>query len=95
MNLRDRLAQGLERNAELIERRLTAIIENGSDADALRAVQEWTNRVYGRPTERIENVDVPTETERAIEAMTPQQRREALRQLEAAGHLRVVEGGPV
>jgi hypothetical protein len=52
------------------------------DADALRAIHEWTNRVYGRPTERVEQVQVESETERQLREMTPQERTARLIELE-------------
>lgn len=56
MTLLDRLAAGLEANATEIEARLLAIVRDGADSDALRAISDWINRVHGRPTERLEQV---------------------------------------
>jgi hypothetical protein len=35
---------------------LGQIIATGSDADALRAIEAWTSRVYGKPKETLETV---------------------------------------
>jgi hypothetical protein len=86
MTLQDRLAAALERNAEKIEARLLAIIDNGNDADALRAIHEWTNRVYGRPTERVEQVTAESETERELREMSREERTAALIELERKQH---------
>ena len=50
--------------------RLLRIIESGSDADALRAIQEWTNRAWGRPTEKLETTVRRPESVDEIERMT-------------------------
>jgi hypothetical protein len=71
---------------EKIEARLLAIIKHGNDADALRAIHEWTNRVYGRPTERIEQVTAESETERRIRDMIKEERTAALIKLERKQH---------
>jgi hypothetical protein len=93
MTLQDRLAAALERNADKIEARLLAIIDNGNDADALRAIQEWTNRVYGRPTDRVEQVTAESETERTLRDMTREQRTAWLLELERRRELRLVDAG--
>ena len=33
--------------------RLKAVVESGSDADALRAIEQWMSRVFGRPVDPI------------------------------------------
>jgi hypothetical protein len=52
--LRDKLARQLEEQAGMITSRLSSIVESGTDADALRAIEAWLSRVYGKPTERLE-----------------------------------------
>jgi hypothetical protein len=83
----------LERNAEKIEARLLAIIKHGNDADALRAIHEWTNRVYGRPTERVEQVMPESETERQLREMSKEERTAKLLELERRSKLRLVDTG--
>jgi hypothetical protein len=63
------------------------------DANALRAIPEWMNRVYGRPTERIAQVDVNAEPERVkqLRQMSREERIAYLRKLEASGQLQVVD----
>ena len=90
----DRLAQQLEEHAEAIVERLMEIVWSGSDADALRAIEAMANRVYGRPTARVETTvaETPRSVE-AIRAMTSEQRHALLLRLEQRG-LRLVEDVP-
>ena len=61
---------------DVIATRLEQIIENGSDGDALRAIEAWTSRVHGKPKETVETVEGVSETEQALKALTPAQRLE-------------------
>jgi hypothetical protein len=58
----------LLRNAEDYARRLDRIIRDGSDSDSLRALEQLTSRVLGKPKETIENVtEKPAELARLDE----------------------------
>ncbi len=62
------------------------IIMNGSDADALRAIEAMESRIYGKPTERVETSTVPSTLEE-VRSMSREERRAVLARLEAEGHL--------
>ncbi len=53
--LSDLLAERLEQRADAIVDRLMRIIETGDDTNAIRALVEIMNRVYGRPKETVEH----------------------------------------
>ncbi len=53
-SLKDKLARQLEARSDLITSRLAEIVEHGTHADSLRAIEAWLSRVYGKPTERLE-----------------------------------------
>ncbi len=53
-SLKDKLARQLEARSDLITARLAEIVEHGTHADSLRAIEAWLSRVYGKPTERLE-----------------------------------------
>ena len=82
--LRAVLGRKLEQHANELADRLMDIVREGSDADALRAIEAMSNRVLGRPTEHVEVADVrlPKSVE-DIRAMSPEERRAALRELNA------------
>lgn len=96
LGLRDLLASRLEARADVIVSRLMNIVETGTDADALRAVDAMLSRVYGRPKESIEvaAVQAEPETVQALRAMTVQQRADLIRSLEEQGRipLQLVQG---
>lgn len=78
-----------EQHAERIVARRLDIIDNGSDADALRAIEAMESRIYGKPKETVEQVTTPRTVE-ALSAMTPEERRQLLIQLEAEGRMPVL-----
>ena len=86
MGLQERTAAFLARDdvQRALEQRWLDILENGSDADAIRLHAQLADRVFGRPTERVEvdDVRVPASVEE-IRAMSPEERRAALRELNA------------
>ncbi len=88
--LRVLLAQRLEEHADKIAARLASIIEDGSDADALRAIESWTSRVYGRPTEHVEVAEKPRTLEE-LRAMPRAQRLALLADIEQRRTLRLVD----
>ncbi len=53
-SLKDKLARQIEARSDLITARLAEIVEHGTHADSLRAIEAWLSRVYGKPTERLE-----------------------------------------
>jgi hypothetical protein len=57
------------------------IIENGSDADSIRAGQEITARMLGRPTEHVVTQDGTDPLREAVRAMTSEQRQELIREM--------------
>lgn len=67
---------------------MSAIIEHGSDADALRAIQEWTNRAWGRPKEHVETTVKRPETIDDIHTMEDADLDAYLAELEREGKLR-------
>jgi hypothetical protein len=74
-------------HAEELAARLLDIATNGSDADALRAIEALNSRVLGRPTERIEvDASVPDSVE-AIRRMSSAERQALLVQLEQGAGL--------
>lgn len=82
--LQDRTAAFLARDdvQRALERRWMDILDNGSDSDAIRLHAQLSDRVFGRPTERVEVEDVTLPSSIAdIDAMTPEQRRAALREM--------------
>jgi hypothetical protein len=66
-----------------------SVIENGSDSDKLRAIEQLMNRVYGRPTERVGQIPVESKTERTLREMTREQRTAWLIELERRRELRL------
>jgi hypothetical protein len=83
--------------ADVIAAQLADIIENGSDADALRAMEQWTSRVYGKPTERVEtDISIP-QTWEEIDSMSREQRQAILREYRRRGGqlslLKLLPGG--
>jgi hypothetical protein len=66
-----------------------SVIENGSDSDKLRAIEQLLNRVYGRPTERVGQIPVESKTERTLREMTREQRTAWLIELERRRALRL------
>ena len=75
----------LVEHAEELAARLLDIARNGSDSDALRAVEALNSRVLGRPTERVEvQAEVP-ETVEALRRMSSAERMALLGQLEQQG----------
>ena len=74
------MAEALEEHAGAVVTRLLAIVDHGTDADALRAAEALMARVYGRPVQRTEDVTVqrtPTTVDE-VRAMTPEERRSLL-----------------
>jgi hypothetical protein len=64
------------------------IVEHGGDADALRAIEAMLSRVCGRPTERVETVEVrEPETVEQLRAMSVDERAALIRPLQAQGRL--------
>jgi hypothetical protein len=49
----------------------------------------WISRVHGKPKETVEQVTTPRTVE-ALQAMTPEERRQLLIQLEAEGRMPVL-----
>lgn len=87
--LRDQLAARLEERADQLITRLMQIVDTGTDADALRAIDAMLSRVYGRPKETVE-VQAPVEepeTMQALRSMTIEQRADLLRTLEQQGRI--------
>ena len=78
-----------EQHAAAIVARRLDIITNGSDADALRAIEAMESRIYGKPKETVEQVTTPRTVE-AIRSMTADERRQLLHQLEAEGRMPVL-----
>jgi hypothetical protein len=83
----DRASAGVPHGAELAAR-LLDIVRNGSDADALRAIEALNSRVLGRPTERVE-VDAAERprTMDELRKLTHEQRQALLLELERGGEL--------
>jgi len=80
------MAAELERKADAVVNRLVAIVETGTDADALKAAEVLMSRVYGRPVQPTEDLtprDMPTSLEE-VRAMSPEERRELLHQVRQA-----------
>lgn len=69
--------------------RLMGIVETGTDADALRAIDAMLSRVYGRPKETVELQAVREEPEtlQALRAMTIDERTALMHQLEEQGRM--------
>jgi hypothetical protein len=64
------------------------VIQFGTDADALRAIESWLSRVYGRPTERVEVDDVrEPESYAELRAMSEAERLALAHRLEAEGRV--------
>lgn len=83
--LRDLLARQLEEHAETIAAALLDVIQTGTHADKLRAIEQWTSRVYGKPTERVETGPLTEpETDRELRAMTEEERLALIRRYEDA-----------
>lgn len=91
--LKDMLAERLEEQADAIATRLTAIIANGDDSDALRAIENWMSRVYGRPTERVEATVVEPESVAELRRMSSEERRALLARMAGDGRLSLVRTG--
>jgi len=89
LGLRDRLAARLEERADMLITRLMGIVETGTDADALRAIDAMLSRVYGRPKETVELQAVREEPEtlQALRAMTIDERTALMHQLEEQGRM--------
>jgi len=68
----------LLRNAHDYAARLDAIIRNGEDADALRALEALNSRVLGKPKETVQQVEVPAELQ-AVRDMSREEREELWR----------------
>jgi hypothetical protein len=69
------LAAKLEENAE----ELVELMLKAARAGEWRAVTAMLDRVFGRPTERVETVETESETTRWLKSMTPEMRLELLR----------------
>jgi hypothetical protein len=63
----------LVENAENYAARLDAIIRNGADSDALRAIETLNSRVLGRPKETVETRQVHPDIQ-AVRDMTAEER---------------------
>jgi len=82
---RDVYAQALVDNAEALVARLLAIALKGEDdGAALRAIEQLTSRVLGKPKETVETHERPDELKKIAE-MTPQERDALWRELMAKG----------
>ncbi len=81
-NVRDSLTLG---------NRLAGIVKNGTDADALRAIEQWTSRVYGRPTEHVTTATEQPASLEALAQLTHKQRVELLRSVGEGKALRLVD----
>lgn len=82
-SLRDLLARQLEENADEIVAALLDVIRTGTHADKLRAIEAWTSRVYGKPTERVEHGPLTEpETDAELRAMSEEDRLALIRQYE-------------
>jgi hypothetical protein len=70
-----------EHAAEILARKLE-IIRNGSDTDALRAIEQTESRIYGKPKETVEtrSTEIPEQLAE-IRAMPFEQKLALLRQL--------------
>jgi hypothetical protein len=77
-----------DRSHGALPARLLDIVRNGSDADALRAIEALNSRVLGRPTERVE-VDAAERprTMDELRKLTHEQRQALLLELERGGEL--------
>ncbi len=53
-SMKDKLARKLEAESDVVLARLFQIIESGTDSDARATIMDVLNRVYGKPTERLE-----------------------------------------
>jgi hypothetical protein len=68
-----------------------AVVRDGSDADALRAIESMLARVYGKSKETVEVSAVKEpETLEALRAMSREECKALLRQLEEQGRLGVL-----
>ena len=77
-----RLARSPGRVVTLVSR-LIKIATEGDDSEALRAIEQLTSRVLGKPKETQETVELPAEVQ-AIRDMTPEERWSLWRQLRNA-----------
>ena len=75
---RETLQRAWEENAADVVARRMEIIRNGSDADALRAIEAMENRIYGRATERVEVEATGPSTVDAVRLMPLEERRALL-----------------
>ncbi len=53
-SMKDKLARKLEAESDVVLARLFQIISSGTDSDARATIMDVLNRVYGKPTERLE-----------------------------------------
>ncbi len=88
--LKDLLADRLEANAETIASRLLGVVKSGTDADALRAIEQWTSRVYGKPTDHVATTVELPQALTDLAGMSAAERLELARQVAAGKRLRLV-----
>jgi hypothetical protein len=83
LGLKALMGQRLEAEAEEVTERLRALALSDDDATALRGIELWLSRVYGRPIQPTQEVtvDMPVNWDE-LNAMTPEQRRALLRATE-------------
>ena len=79
---REQLRQMFEEHAAEILARKLEIIRNGSDTDALRAIEQTESRIYGKPKETVEtrSTEIPEQLAE-IRALPFEQKLALLRQL--------------
>jgi hypothetical protein len=68
--LMDLLNDRLEAKADRIAERLEKLIDDGSDADFLKAMSEWMNRTHGRPKETVAVEHEESPVERRLRQMS-------------------------
>jgi hypothetical protein len=99
----DALRAQYEEEQEGILRRLMDIALQGDDSDALRAISQIENRLYGRPKETVEHKTATSQTLEELKSLPGPERARLLAEIEArnGGSLlrlvrppNVTEGGP-
>ena len=82
MGLRGMLGARLEARADALTARLEGLALSQDDAIALRGIELWLSRVYGKavqPTQELQT-ELPVDTD-ALEAMSTEERRALMRSL--------------
>lgn len=82
LGLRALLGQRLEARADRITSRMEALALSEDDSTALRGLELWMSRVYGKAVQPTQDVstELPADVE-ALRAMSPEDRRALLRSM--------------